>query len=238
PDGYTLLVTAATMAVSPAAYPKLPYDVLRDFAPVTLLAQSPYVLAVNPALPASSVADLLRLSRTSPQRLNFGSPGNGTLSHLAFELLRSRTGLQAEVVPYKGSNPALLDAIGGQVDFILDTPAAVGQHLKSQKLRALAVTSAQRAASMPSVPSIGESVPGYDVSVWFGLLTPAGTPPDILQKIRADVIKVLGSPALAERLQAAGLDVTTSTPSEFASLLRTDVGKWSEVVKQANIKFD
>jgi tripartite-type tricarboxylate transporter receptor subunit TctC len=239
PDGYTLLVTAATMAVSPAAYPKLPYDVLRDFAPVTLLAESPYVLAVNASLPASSVADLLKLSRSSPQRLNFGSPGNGTLSHLAFELLRSRTGLQATVVAYKGSNPALLDALAGQVDFILDTPAAVGQNVKAQKLRALAVTSARRAPGMPGVPTIAESgVAGYDVSVWFGLLAPAGTPPDVLQKIRADVVKVLASPAVAERLQAAGLDVTTSTPAEFANLLRTDIAKWSELVKQSNIKFD
>ena len=239
PDGHTLLVTAATMAVSPAAYPKLPYDVLKDFAPITLLAQSPYVLAVNPSVPANSVADLLRLSRSSPQKLNYASPGNGTLSHLAFELLRSRSGLQATVVPYKGSNPALLDALSGQVDFILDTPAAVGQHVKANKLRALAVSSAQRAASMPGVPTLAEAgVPGFDVTVWFGLLAPAGTPPEIIQKLHADVGKVLATPALAERLNAAGLEVTTSRPAEFATLLRTEVGRWGEIVKQANIKFD
>ncbi len=145
PDGYTLLMTAATMAVSPAAYAKLPYDVLRDFAPITLLAQSPYVLAVNAKVPAQSFAELLRLARSAPGKLNYGSPGNGTLSHLTFELLRSRTGIQAAVIAYKGSNPALVDALSGQVDFILDTPAAVMPHVKSQQLRALAVTSARRA---------------------------------------------------------------------------------------------
>jgi tripartite-type tricarboxylate transporter receptor subunit TctC len=239
PDGYTLLVTAATMAVSPVAYPKLPYDVQKDFAPITLLAQSPYVLAVNPSVQATTVSDLLKLSRGAPKKLNYASPGNGTLSHLAFELLRSRTGLEATVVPYKGSNPALLDALSGQVDFVLDTPAAVGQHVKTQKLRALAVSSAKRANSMPGVPTIAEAgVPGFDVTVWFGLMAPAGTPPDVVQKIHADVLKVLASPALAERLDAAGLEVTTSTPAEFANLLRADVAKWTQVVKQASIKFD
>lgn len=239
PDGYTLLVTAATMSVSPTAYPKLPYDVLKDFAPVTLLAQSPYVLTVNPSVQANTLADLLRVSRAAPQKLNYGSPGNGTLSHLTFELLRSRTGLQATVVPYKGSNPALLDALSGQVDFVLDTPAAVGQHVKAQKLRALAVSSANRASSMPEVPTMAEAgVPDFDVTVWFGLMAPAGTPPEVIQKLHADVMKVLNTPALAERLGAAGLEVRTSSAAEFSTLLRREVGNWAKVIKEASIKFD
>ena len=238
-DGYTLLMTAGTMAVSPAAYPKLPYDVLRDFAPITLLAQTQYVLAVNAAVPAQNFADLLRLARESPGKLNYGSPGNGTLSHLTYELLRSRTGIQTGVVPYKGSNPALIDVLSGQVDFVLDTPAAVMQHVKSQKLRALAVSSAKRAPSMPGVPTFAEAgLREVDVSVWFGLLAPAATPPEIVRRIHADVVKVLAMPSVADRLAAEGLEVVTMQPAEFGAYLRSEVAKWSDVVKQANIKFD
>lgn len=239
PDGYTLLMTAGTMAVSPAAYPRLPYDVLKDFVPITLLAQSPYVLAVHPSVPAQNLAEFLSLARSAPNKLNFGSPGNGTLSHLTYELLRSRAGFRATVVAYKGSNPALIDVLGGQVDFILDTPAAVGQHVKTQKLRALAVTSARRAPSMPTVPTIAEAgVPDFEVSVWFGLLAPAGTPPEIVRKIQADVVKVLATPPLADRLNAEGLEPVTMRPAEFGALLRSDVAKWGDVVRQGNIKFD
>jgi tripartite-type tricarboxylate transporter receptor subunit TctC len=239
PDGYTLLMTAGTMAVSPAAYPRLPYDVLKDFAPITLLAQSPYVLAVHPSVPAQNTAEFLRLARSAPNKLNFGSPGNGTLSHLTYELLRSKAGFRATVIAYKGSNPALIDALGGQVDFVLDTPAAVGQHVKTQKLRALAVTSARRAPSMPTVPTIAESgVPDFEVSIWFGLLAPAGTPPEIVRKIHADVVKVLATPALADRLNAEGLEPITMQPAEFGAMLRADVAKWGDVVRQGNIKFD
>jgi tripartite-type tricarboxylate transporter receptor subunit TctC len=239
PDGYTLLMTAATMAVSPSAYARLPYDVLKDFAPITLLAQSPYVLAVNAKVPAQNFAELLRLARSAPGKLNFGSPGNGTLSHLTFELLRSRTGLQAAVIAYKGSNPALVDALSGQVDFILDTPAAVMPHAKSQKLRALAVTSARRAAVMPTVPAIAESgVRDFDVPIWFGLLAPAGTAADIVRKIHDDVVVVLALPPVTQRLSAEGLDPVTMQPAEFGAILRRDISKWAAVVKQTNIRFE
>ena len=158
---------------------------------------------------------------------------------MTYELLRIRAGIQSTVIPFKGSNPALIAALGGQVDFVLDTPAAVGQHVKTQKLRALAVSSARRASSLPSVPTIAEAgVPDLDVSVWFGLLAPAGTPPEIVRKIHDDVVKVLATPALAERLAAEGLEVVTMQPAEFGSFLRTEVAKWGDVVKQGNIKFD
>jgi tripartite-type tricarboxylate transporter receptor subunit TctC len=239
PDGYTLLMTAATMAVSPVAYPNLPYDVLKDFAPITLVAQSPYVLATNPKLQVRSLAELLDLARKEPGKLNFGSPGKGTLSHLTFELLRHRTGMEAAVVAYKGSNPALIAALAGEIDFVLDTPAAVMQHVNARKLQALAVSSAKRAASVPKVPSMTEGgVRDVDVVVWFGLLAPAGTPPDIVKKIQADAATVLSSPEVVDRLRQNGLEVVTSQPAEFAEYLRGEVAKWSEVVKKANIKFD
>lgn len=238
-DGYTLLVTANTIAVSPAAYPKLPYDVVRDLAPITLLAHTPYVLAVNPRVAATKLDEFLRLARADPGKLNYASPGNGTLSHLTYELMRSRTGVQATTVTYKGSNPALLDALSGHVDFIFDTPAAVGQHVRTQKLRAVAVTTLRRAASMPDVPTMAEAgLPGFDVSVWFGLMAPAGTPADIVQKIAADTHQALATPALAARLGAIGMEVITSSPADLGDLLRRDVAKWGDVVKQANIKFE
>ena len=239
PDGMTLLMTAGTMAVSPAAYPNLPYDVQKDFAPITLVAQSPYVLAVNPKLQVQSVAEFLDVARRNPGRLNYGSPGKGTLSHLTFELLKNRTGIDATVVHYKGSNPALSAALSGEIDFVLDTPAAVMQHVGTQKLRALAVTTAKRSDSAPGVPSMIEAgVRDFDVSVWFGLLAPAATPPDVLRKIHDDVVAVLSSPAMVERLKANGLEVVTTQPAEFAGYLRVEIAKWGELVKKADIKFD
>ena len=239
PDGYTLLMTAGTMAVSPAAYPNLPYDVQKSFVPITLVAQSPYVLAVNPKLAAQTVPELLELARRSPGKLNFGSPGKGTLSHLTFELLRNRTGLEATVIHYKGSNPALTAVVAGEVDFVLDTPAAVMQHVNAQKLRALAVSTAKRSASAPDVASMADAgVRDVDVSVWFGLLAPAGTPPDIVKKIRDDVVAALSEPAMVEKLKANGLEVVTSQPAEFAAYLRTEIVKWGELVRKADIKFD
>jgi tripartite-type tricarboxylate transporter receptor subunit TctC len=239
PDGYTLLVTANTIAVSPAAFPKLPYDVLRDLTPIALLADTPYVLTVHPRVPAQGVDEFLRYARANPGRLNYASPGNGTLSHLAFELFRAQTGIEAATVTYKGSNPAMLDTIGGQVDFIFDTPAAVGAHVKAQKLRALAVTTIRPAAAMPGVPTLAQSgLPGFDVSVWFGLMAPAGVAADLVRRINEDTVKVLGSRRLAERLDAIGMQVLTSTAAELGDLLRRDVDKWSGVIRRAQIRFD
>jgi len=238
PDGYVLLMTANTMAVSPAAYPNLPYDVLKDFAPITLLAQTPYVVTVNPKVPATTFDQFQRLAKASPGKLNYGSPGNGTLSHLAFELLRLATGIEATTVAYKGSNPAMLDALSGQVDFVLDTPAAIGQHVRAGTLRALAVTSAQSTPAMPGVPTVAESgVAGFDVTVWFGLMAPAGTPADIVQKINADTRRALATPAMLARLNAVGMDVVTNSPAEFTTLMANDVRKWGDVIRKANIKF-
>ena len=239
PDGYTLLMIAGTIAVTPAAYPKLPYDVFKDLAPIALLAQSPFILTVNPNVPANTFEELLRYGKANPGKLNFGHGGNGTMSHLTYELLKARTGLDAAAVSYKGSNPAMLDALTGQVDFIVDTPAAIGQHVRAGKLRPLAATTARRAVAMPDVPTLAESgVPGIDVSVWFGLMAPAGTPPALVQKINADALKAFAASGIAAKLVVIGMEPFTSSPAEFAEVLKNDVAKWGQLVKAASIKFD
>jgi tripartite-type tricarboxylate transporter receptor subunit TctC len=238
-DGYTLLMGASSMAVSPEAYPKLPYDILKDFAPITTVAQSPYVLAVNAAVPAHSVPELVQLAKSQPGKLNFGSPGKGTLSHLSFELLSFRTGTRSTLITYKGSNPALTAALAGEVDFVLDTPAAVMPQVQAGKLRALGVSSAARSPDLPSLPSLQEAgVPDFDVVVWFGLFAPARTPPEIVRQLYADVAKVLAAPEMKEKLDRERLEIITMPPAEFGEHLRREVVKWGEVVKNANIKFE
>ncbi|MBA2961989.1 MULTISPECIES: Bug family tripartite tricarboxylate transporter substrate binding protein [Ramlibacter] len=239
PDGYTLLMISSTIAVTPAAYPKLPYDVFKDLTPIGLLAQSPFILTVNPNVPAQTFEEFVRYGRANPGKLNFGHAGNGTMAHLSYELLKARTGLQATVVAYRGSNPAMLDALTGQVDFIVDTPAAIRQHVAAGKLRPVAATTARRAAAMPSLPTIAESgVPGFDVSVWFGLMGPGGMPPGLVQKINADALKAFAAAGLGPRLAVLGMEPFPSSPGEFGDLLRQEVAKWGQVVKAANIKFD
>ncbi|MGE0797227.1 MAG: Bug family tripartite tricarboxylate transporter substrate binding protein [Lautropia sp.] len=239
PDGYTLLMISSTIAVTPAAYPKLPYDVFKDLAPIGLLAQSPFILTVNPNVPVNDFGEFVRYGRANPGKLNFGHAGNGTMAHLTYELLKAHTGLQATVVPYRGSNPAMMDALGGQVDFIVDTPAAIRQHVATGKLRPIAATTSRRAAAMPNLPTIAESgIAGFDVSVWFGLMGPAGMPPALLQKIHADGLKAFAAGGLGARLAVLGMEPFQSTPGEFGDLLRHEVGKWGEVVKAANIKFE
>ena len=238
-DGYTLLMTAGTMAVSPSAYSSLPYDVLKDFAPITTVARSAFVLTVHPPLGVSSVEELLKLARAKPGKINFGSAGNGTMAHLSVELLKVRAGIDVLHVPYKGSNPALNDLLGGQVDAVFDTPAAVMSHVNEKKLKALAVTTPARTPSAPGVPTMMEAgLANYEVSVWFGLLAPTGTPQEIVTKVHADSVSALGMPDVVERLGAQGLEVVTMKPEEFSTFIRAEVGKWREVVKSAGIKFD
>ena len=237
PDGMTLLMTAGTMAVSPAAYPNLPYDVQKDFAPITLVAQSPYVLAVNPKLQVQSVAEFLDVARRNPGRLNYGSPGKGTLSHLTFELLKNRTGIDATVVHYKGSNPALSAALSGEIDFVLDTPAAVMQHVGTQKLRALAVTTPKRFRGLPNVPTVAESgYPGFDLSTWFGILAPAGTPKPVIDRVQAEVVKALKDPGVLAKL--GDYEIFGSTPDEFGAFLKVEIDKTAKLIEAAGAKID
>ena len=239
PNGYTLLFTAGTIALSNAAYPNLSYDVIKDFAPIALVAQSPYVLAVNPSVKAKSLAELIQLARSSPGKLNFGSPGTGTVAHLVFELLRSKTGIDVVHIPYKGSTPGIMAAVSGQVDFVINSPPAIMELARAQKLRVLAISSGKRTPHVPNVPTFMEAgIPDFDASVWLGLLAPAGTASDIVRKIYDDTVKVLGSPALVERFGAEGFDVVTKSPDEFGTYIRAEVKTWGEVVRQAGIKFE
>jgi len=239
PDGYTLLVSASTIVVSPLVYPKLPYDVARDFVPVTLLAQTPYVMAVNAATPVTSYAELQAYARANPTKFNYGSAGNGTVGHLLYELLRGKSNLQATVVHYKGSNPALQDLLGGQVSFVMDTPAAVMPHVRSGKLRAIAIASGKRSPAVPNLPTLAESgVPGLDVQAWIGLFAPAGTPEPLVRKIYADVAAALASPAVVERLSGDGFEAVPMQPAAFNTFFRSELASWKDVVTRAKLKFD
>jgi len=240
PDGYTLLMgTVGTHAINPALYPKMPYDHIRDFAPVILVAGVPNVLVVNPALPVNSVQELVAYARANPGKLNFASSGSGTSIHLSGELFKTAAGLSMTHVPYKGSAPALMDLIGGQVQLMFDNlPSALPQ-IRAGKLKALAVTSRERAPALPDVPTIAESgFPGFEASSWFGLLAPAGTPPPVIATINAEVAKWLASPDAKEKLLAQGANAAGGTPEDFARHITAETAKWQKVVKESGAKVD
>ncbi|MEO6743853.1 MAG: tripartite tricarboxylate transporter substrate binding protein [Caldimonas sp.] len=244
-DGYTLLMgTVGTQAINAALYPKMPFDPLKDLAPITMMAGVPNVLVMNPAKAQAAgiknVADLIRYARANPGKLNMASSGNGTSIHLSGELFKSMTGTFLLHFPYRGSGPALLDLIGGTMDLMFDNlPSALPQ-IKAGKLTALAVTSAQRSAALPDVPTIAEAGPvkGFEASSWFGLLAPTGTPPDIIDRIQQETAKALGAPALKERLLSQGAIPSGMTPAEFTRFIAAETRKWTQVVKISGAKVD
>ena len=239
PDGYTLLMTAGTMTVSPAMYPKLPYDVVKDFAPITLIANSPFVLTTRADLGVNSVEELLAMARAKPGKLNYGSPGVGTLSHLTGELLKFQTGVDMVHVPYKGGVPAIADMLAGRVDFLFDTPAAVLPHVTSGKFKAIAVTTSDRTPVLPNVPTIAESgVKGFDVRLWFGLLAPANTPEAVIKEVRDAALAALAEDEMARNLALQGLVAQSSTPAAFEQLIKSELSVWAPIVKRANIKSE
>ena len=239
PDGYTILIATTTFAINPSLHATLPYDPVKDLAPITLAALTPYVLVVHPSLPVRSVKDLIALAKAKPGQLTYASVGNGSATHLATEMLVSRSGIKIVHVPYKGSSPALTDLIGGHVSMYLGSmPASVPQ-ARSGKLRAVAVTGARRAPAVPDVPTIAESgLPGYEFSSWYGLFAPAGTPPAIVDQLQAAVRKVLERADMRERMLADGNETVGNTPAEFAAVVRADIAKYAKIVKAANIKPD
>jgi len=240
PDGYTLLMgTVGTHAINPSLYAKMPYDHVKDFAPIILVASVPNVLEVNPSLPVNSVTELIAYAKANPGKLNFASSGNGTSIHLSGELFKTMTGVQMTHVPYKGSAPALADLIGGQVQLMFDNlPPSLAQ-IKAGKLRALAVTSSTRTAALPDIPTVAEAgVPGFEASSWFGLLAPAATPAPIVAKINAEIAKWLATPEAKEKLLAQGANAAGGTPDDFARHIGAETTKWAKVVKESGAKVD
>ena len=240
PDGYTLLMgTVGTHAINPGLYPKLPYDHVKDFAPVILVAGVPNVLVINPALPVNSVQELIAYAKANPGKLNFASSGNGTSIHLSAELFKTMAGVQMTHVPYKGSAPALQDLVGGQVQLMFDNLPSSLALIKGGKLKALAVTSATRAAALPDVPTLAESgLPGFEASSWFGLLAPTGTPPPVIARLNGEIAKWLATPEAKEKLLAQGANAAGGTPEDFARFITAETAKWQKVVKESGAKVD
>jgi tripartite-type tricarboxylate transporter receptor subunit TctC len=247
PDGYTLLMgTVGTHAINPALYPKMPYDHVKDFAPITLCAGVPNVLVMNPGIAAKyqigSVADLVRAAKANPGKLNVASSGNGTSIQLSAELFKSMTGTYMVHLPYRGSGPALIDLLGGSADLMFDNLPSSLPHIKAGKLKALAVTSAVRSAVLPDLPTIAEAggpaLKGFEASSWFGLLAPAGTPADIVNRVQQEVAKSLSSAAVKERLVSQGAIPSGNTPAEFARHIDAETKKWAQVVKVSGAKVD
>jgi tripartite-type tricarboxylate transporter receptor subunit TctC len=245
PDGYTLLMgTVGTQSINPSLYPKMPYDAVKDFAPITLFAGVPNVLVINPAkaqaLKITDVKSLIAYAKANPGKLNMASSGNGTSIHLSGELFKAMTGTYMVHFPYRGSGPALLDLIGGTMDVMFDNlPSALPQ-IKAGKLTALAVTSSERSAALPDVPTIAEAGPvkGYEASSWFGLLAPAGTPPEIVNRLQQETAKALATPALKERLLSQGAIPSGNTPAQFTQHIAAEAKKWAQVVKTSGAKVD
>lgn len=246
-DGYTLLMgTVGTHAINPSLYPKMPYDHVKDFVPVTLVAGVPNVLVLNPAkaqaLGVNTVADFVRALKANPGRLNMASSGNGTSIHLAGELFKTMTGTFMVHLPYRGSGPALIDLMAGNVDVMFDNLPSAMPHIKSGRLKALAVTSAQRSGALPELPTVeeagGAALKGYEASSWFGLLAPAGTPRDIVDRVQQETAKALATPAMAERLLAQGAIPSGISSAAFASFIAAETAKWAKVVKASGAKVD
>jgi len=240
PDGYTLLMgTVGTHAINPSLYKNMPYDHVKDFAPVILVAGVPNVLVVNPSLPVHSVTELIAYAKANPGKLNFASSGNGTSIHLSGELFKAMTGVEMTHVPYKGSAPALTDLIGGQVQLMFDNLPSSLPFIKAGKLRALAVTSGARAAALPDLPTLAESgLPGFEASSWFGVLAPAGTSRDIVAKLNGAIAGWLASPEAKEKLLAQGAIAAGGTPEDFARHIGAETAKWAKVVKASGAHID
>ncbi len=240
PDGYTLLMgTVGTHAINPSLYTKMPYDHIRDFAPVILVAGVPNVMEVNPSVPAHTVQEFIAYAKANPGKVNFASSGSGTSIHLSGELFKVMAGVEMTHVPYKGSAPALQDLLGGQVQVMFDNLPPSLPQIRSGKLRALAVTSATRSAALPDVPTIAESgLPGFEASSWFGVLAPAGTPPAIIARLNADGVKWLATPEAKEKMLTLGANAVGGSPEDFAAHIRAETAKWAKVVKDSGARAD
>jgi tripartite-type tricarboxylate transporter receptor subunit TctC len=239
PDGYTIVLGAPPLAISPHLYAKLNYDPARDFEPISLVASMPNVLLVHPSVPAKTLKELVQLAKSSPGKLNFGSGGAGTSNHLGGELLKSMTRIDIVHVPYKGASQAMLGLIGGQIDIVvIGTPTAIPQ-IQAGKVRALAVLSSRRLPAIANVPTAKEAgFPGYEVTTWYGVLVPAGTSKDIVARLNTENAKVMTAPGSRDRIVGAGFDPMTSTPRQFADFIKTENVRWGKVIKDAGIRAE
>ena len=240
PDGHTLFMgTVGTHAINASLYKKMPFDPVKDFAPLTRVANVPNLLVANPAQPYKSVKDLIAYAKANPGKVNFGSSGNGSSIHLSGELFKSLAKVDMQHVPYKGSAPAVTDLLGNQIDIMFDNMPSAIQHVRSGKLAPLAVTTAKRSPELPNVPTIAEAgVPGYEATSWFGMFAPAGTPAPVLAKLNAAIVKVLAQPDVKKKINEQGAEVYSETPEQFAAFIQAESVKWGKVVKESGASLD
>ena len=240
PDGYTLfMANNSTHGSNPALYPKLPYDAVKDFAPITLVATVPYVLVVEAALPVSSVEQLIALAKSQPGKMNYASAGNGSTHQFCGELLKSMAGIDVLHIPYKGSPPAIAGLLGGEVSLMFANLTDIGSQIRSGKVKALAVTVAKRASLLPEVPTLSEAgLPGFEIGSWFGLLAPAGTPAPVIARLNAETVKVLGRADVQSTLGAQGLELAPGSPEQFAAHIKSEIARFGRIAKTAGIKAE
>jgi tripartite-type tricarboxylate transporter receptor subunit TctC len=240
PDGYTLLMGfVGTHAINPSLYSSLPYDVVKSYEPVSLVATATIILVLHPSLPAKSVKELIAVAKSKPGELTFGSPGNGTPQHLAGELFNTMAGVKMTHVPFKGAVPAINDLLGGRISLIFSSAPPALPHVASGKLRALAVTSARRSSVSPDLPTVSESgLPGFEVINWYGVLAPARTPKSIVDKLNAEITRITNMPDVKERLSTVGIEALSSTPAQFAAFIKEETAKWAKVVKFSGARLD
>ena len=238
PDGYTIVLVAPSLAISPTLYAKLNYDPVKDLAPISLVATVPNVVVTQTAHPAT-LREFIAAAKAKPGGMNFGSGGSGTSNHLAGELFNILTGAKLTHVPYKGVQLAMQDVIAGRIDLVVIGVPASAPHIRSGKLRALAVIAPQRLPALPDVPTVAEAgLPGFEVTTWYGILAPAGTPRPIITRLNTELVKVMHSPEMKERLAGIGTDPVTSTPEEFTAYIQAEIGKWGDVIRKANLRAD
>ncbi len=240
PDGYTLVMSFdGTLAINPVVYKKLPFDPQKDLTPIVTVAQVPLIIVVQPALGANSIREFIALAKSTPGRINYSSAGHGSTGHLTGEFLKIRAGIDMPHIGYKGGGQALTDLLGGQIQMLITALPTVDSFIRQGRLKALAFTSAKRVPGLPDVPTLAEAgLAGFDISSWYGILAPAGTPQDVIRRLNADIVKILGQKDVRDRFTALGTELVGDTPAQFAKAIREDTVRWAQVVQAANIKFE